>query len=325
MDRLIVQRFSLRSDDVEQVRAFGTEHFFPRKFLQPLGRSGRLAARFHLMRLGPITLCDARYGADVTLGYDCPDAYQVGVPQAGSLEAHQRDRALVSAGNRAAVSRVGEDMIIDRWPADCHQLVVKIEQGYLENQLQSRLGATVQSPLELSGDLDVGAGPGRGWAALVRLVAGEFRTATGMLEQPLITGRLIETLTVGLLLAARHPHREALARPAVAYRPPPVRRAVEAVEARPEHPFTVEGLADAAGVSVRTLQAAFRRYLGCTPMAYVRDVRLSRVHDELSDADPGLTTVTAVAQRWGFAHMGRFAAAYRARYHVAPSQTLQEP
>jgi AraC-like DNA-binding protein len=231
---------------------------------------------------------------------------------------------MVSTGNRAAVSRVAEDMVIDRWSADCHQVVVKIGQDFLDGQLESRLGVTVRGPLELSGDLDIGAGPGRGWAALVRLVAGEFRTATGMLDQPLIAGRLIETLAVGLLLAADHPYREALARPAVAYRPPPVRRAVEVVEAHPEHPFTVTGLAEAAGVSVRTLQAGFRRYLDCTPMAYVRDVRLARVHGDLCTADPGLTTVTAVAQRWGFVHLGRFAAAYRARYRTTPSQTLQE-
>ncbi|MFI7601536.1 AraC family transcriptional regulator [Actinoplanes sp. NPDC049681] len=323
MDGLTVQRFSLRSDDVEQVRAFGGEHFFPRKFLRPLNRSGRLAARFHVLRLGPLTFCDARYGAEVTLGYDSPDAYQIGVPQCGHMEARQGGRDLVSAGSRAVVSRVTEDIVIDRWSADCRQIVVKIEQEALESQLRTVLGTTVRGPLQLPPGLDIGAGPGHGWAALVRLVAGEFRTASGLLDQPLIAGRLVETLTVGLLLAVDHPDREALARPAVAYRPPAVRRAVEAVQAHPGHPFTVAGLAQVAGVSVRTLQAGFRRYLGCTPMTYVRDVRLARAHDDLCAADPGLTTVTAVAQRWGFAHMGRFAAAYQARFHGTPSDTLR--
>lgn len=57
-------------------------------------------------------------------------------------------------------------------------------------------------------------------------------------------------------------------------------------------------------------------------MAYVRAVRLARVHDELRTSEPGLTTVTTIAQRWGFFHLGRFAAAYRARYHTTPSDTL---
>jgi AraC-like DNA-binding protein len=42
-------------------------------------------------------------------------------------------------------------------------------------------------------------------------------------------------------------------------------------------------------------------------------------------ADPGRTTVTDVAHRWGFDHLGRFAASYRARYHTTPSQTLHSP
>ena len=323
MQHLPTQRFSLRSNDVEQVRAFGGEHFFPRKFLRPLGRSGRLDARFHLVRLGPLTICDARYGADVTLGYDGSGAYQVGVPLSGLLRAHQGGRPLLSAGNRAVVSRAEEDVLIDRWSTDCRQTVVKIEQAFLEDQLQGHLGSAVSGPLRLAGSLDTRAGLGRGWAEMVRLVTAEFGTATGMLDQPLAVARLIDMLTVGLLLAVDHPYRESLARPGPAYRSPPVRRAVEAIQDCPGHPFTVVELAGLAGVSVRTLQAGFQRYLGCTPMAYLREVRLARVHDELRSSDPGLTTVTAVAHRWGFVHLGRFAAAYRARYHATPSHTLQ--
>jgi AraC-like DNA-binding protein len=55
-------------------------------------------------------------------------------------------------------------------------------------------------------------------------------------------------------------------------------------------------------------------------MRYLRDVRLARVHDDLFRDEP--TTVAAVAYSWGFTHLGRFAALYRARYGVAPSQHL---
>lgn len=315
-------RVSLRSSDVEQVRAFGGKYFFRRKFLHPLRRSGRLAARFDLLRLGPMTICAGQYGADVTLGYDDPDAYQVGVPLAGRLEAHQGGRAMVGAGNVAAVSRVGEDVVLDRWSADCRQLVAKIDRDLLERQLQNLLDAPRQVPVKLAGQLDITAGVGRSWAALIRLVAGEFGNETGMLDHPLIVGHLHEALTIGLLMATDHPDREALTRPCRAYRPPPVRRAIEAIRAHPEHPFTNATLANTAGVNVRTLQAGFRRYVGSTPMAYLRGIRLARAHEDLRAADPGQVTVAQVAHRWGFVHLGRFAAAHRARYHTTPSQTL---
>ncbi|MGR7000479.1 helix-turn-helix domain-containing protein [Yinghuangia aomiensis] len=50
---------------------------------------------------------------------------------------------------------------------------------------------------------------------------------------------------------------------------------------------------------------------------------LARAHDDLRGADPAATTVTEVSLRWGFAHQGRFAAAYRRRYGVPPSTTLR--
>ena len=45
-------------------------------------------------------------------------------------------------------------------------------------------------------------------------------------------------------------------------------------------------------------------------MAYLRQVRMARAHDELLGADPQLTTAGTVARKWGFGHYGRFAAEY---------------
>ncbi|SNY59452.1 AraC-type DNA-binding protein [Paractinoplanes atraurantiacus] len=281
-------------------------------------------ARFNLLRLGALTIGDVRYGAEVTLGYEHPDAYQVGVPVAGRLEARQGGRPIVGEGCRAPLFRVGEEVVIGRWGADCRQLGVKINRVALEQQLTSLLDAPVETPILFAAGLDIAAGLGRSWAAMIRLVAAEFGNDTGLLREPLIVRQLQDSLTMGLLLAIDHPRREALTRRTAAYRPQPVRRAVDAIQASPESPFTLAELAAAAGVGVRALQAGFQRYLGCTPMAYLRHVRLARVHDELRAADPRRTTVTEIAYRWGFAHLGRFAAAYRSRYGASPRETLQQ-
>lgn len=95
------------------------------------------------------------------------------------------------------------------------------------------------------------------------------------------------------------------------------------MEADPAHPFSVQELAAVAEVSVRSLQAAFRRHTGTTPLAYLRDLRLARAHEDLRRAGPGRATVAMVAHRWGFTHLSRFAAEYRKRYGVPPSTTLR--
>lgn len=86
---------------------------------------------------------------------------------------------------------------------------------------------------------------------------------------------------------------------------------------------TLTELAQAAGVSVRTLGQAFRAHRGCTPMQALREARLHGVHAELLTAAPGSTTVRDIATGWGYAHMGLFAAAYKRRFGQGPAQTLQ--
>jgi AraC-like DNA-binding protein len=98
-----------------------------------------------------------------------------------------------------------------------------------------------------------------------------------------------------------------------------LRAAVEFVHANAHLPITTTGIAASADLSIRALQEGFRRHLDTTPNAYLRNVRLDRVHDELSRG--GGESVAQVARSWGFAHLGRFAAAYAERFGEQPHHT----
>ena len=106
-------------------------------------------------------------------------------------------------------------------------------------------------------------------------------------------------------------------------KPTTVRRALAYMEANPDLEIGVVNVARAAHVSVRALQVAFRRHLDTTPMAYLRRVRLDRVHADLAAADPGETTVTDVTARWGFHAVGRFRADDRDAYGEYPRDSLR--
>ncbi|MDA7086655.1 helix-turn-helix domain-containing protein [Pseudomonas sp. SA3-5] len=115
--------------------------------------------------------------------------------------------------------------------------------------------------------------------------------------------------------------------------PPPVERArafhicrmartfVEdslAVDAVP----TVTDICRTIGVSERALQYAFRAYVDLSPVAYLRLCRLNHVRVTLRALDPCTATVTSVAMRFGFLHLGRFAQDYRQLFDESPSVTL---
>ncbi|NUP34486.1 MAG: helix-turn-helix transcriptional regulator [Streptomycetaceae bacterium] len=102
-----------------------------------------------------------------------------------------------------------------------------------------------------------------------------------------------------------------------------VRTAIAFIEEHAHLDIALSDIAASIPVTPRAVQYAFARHADTTPLGYLRQVRLGRAHDDLRGADPAATTVTDVALRWGFAHQGRFAAAYRRRYGVAPSRTLR--
>jgi transcriptional regulator GlxA family with amidase domain len=80
--------------------------------------------------------------------------------------------------------------------------------------------------------------------------------------------------------------------------------------------------APAAGIAGRTLYKHFRLSKGVAPMAYLRNVRLRKARDDMLRGNPA-DKVTDIAKRWGFDHLGRFAAEYRRCYGEMPSETLR--
>jgi transcriptional regulator GlxA family with amidase domain len=89
-------------------------------------------------------------------------------------------------------------------------------------------------------------------------------------------------------------------------------------------PVTVAELSQRAGVSERTLRAAFHDVLGLSPKQYDITERLRAARAALSAADPDTTTVTDIAMTYGFFELGRFAGRYRDVFGEKPSRTLRQ-
>jgi AraC-like DNA-binding protein len=100
-------------------------------------------------------------------------------------------------------------------------------------------------------------------------------------------------------------------------------QAIDFIQHNAARDIGIGDVAAAVYLTPRTVQYMFRKHLGTTPTAYLRDVRLKRAHEELIVADRTTTTVAAVAVRWGFAHTGRFAVLYRNAYGKSPHETLR--
>lgn len=86
-------------------------------------------------------------------------------------------------------------------------------------------------------------------------------------------------------------------------------------------PATVE-LAGAVGVSDRWVRAAFQTMYGVSASVFFQARAMDGARRQLQAAGPGSLTVTEVAMRSGFWHLGRFSATYRRYFGELPSETL---
>lgn len=315
---------TVRTSDLDQVRSTIGSYFYANS-VEMLPPSATLQARLDIVSLGAVTVADIHLGADVRMRFGELGAYHVDVPLSGELRWHQgRQGPWVASPHAAAVFQPVGDTVLDRWYGDCRLLAVKIDRALLVSQLSRMVGAPITSALRIRPQLDTSRGAGASWARLVRLLAIDATNTEAIAGHPLVGDLLQEAVVGGLLVAADHQYRDQMDRE-LRRQPAPrtIRRVVDAIHAHPDRSWTSATLAEVAGLSQRALQQGFDRHVGASPIRYLRQIRLERVHRDLTAADPSQATVAEIAYRWGFLHLGRFAAAYRKGYGTTPSTTLR--
>jgi AraC-like DNA-binding protein len=276
-------------------------------------------------QVGPVSLWFLEYRTPVEIaapgGADC---FCVQVPLAGSVQVRCGSEE-VSAGTGLATVPAPSRPLSMRWSAGSPHLIIRIEREAVESALRAHLGTAESRPIITHLGLDLTRGAGLRWQSILDLLLAEI--ATGDDAGPLRRSReaTLGDLVISTLLFA-HPNSEwdALVAHQTPAGSPYVRRAVEYVRQELFTPLTTTAVAEAVGISVRALQAGFAREIGRSPSEYIREERLTWVHDRLLAARTDHeVTVTEVALQGGFSHLGRFAQLYRRRFGELPSETLR--
>ncbi len=297
-------------DDASRVVA---DVYFPHR-LTDLGKVDRPELELVSADLGGVTIGRMGWGADVAIECEYPGAYEVNIPLSGRLESRGRSGTVVSEPGSATVFRADTPSLITRWDAECSVLGIKFDREHLEREADRILGGPLRSRLELPDRLDL-RGSAQEWHRLVAALSEQLAGPTRVLTNPLVSAQLGGAVTTAFVLAVA-PADEMSPAP----RPGMVRRVLNALQEDPGRVWTAADMAEIAGTSVRRLQEAFSEYVGSSPSACLRDIRLDRAHADLT---AGGITVADVAFRWGFGHPGRFAAAFRKRYGVTPTEVLR--
>ena len=87
-------------------------------------------------------------------------------------------------------------------------------------------------------------------------------------------------------------------------------------------PLSLDNLVQVTGASPRALQYAFRSRFGLSPMRWLREQRLRRLHAALQHAGDA-QGVTEIAIGLGFTHLGRLGRVFEQRFGLLPSRLLR--
>jgi AraC-like DNA-binding protein len=202
-----------------------------------------------------------------------------------------------------------------RLSAGSEQFVLRIDPLALETQTGLAAG-------ELASLVPVGGVHLRGWMQQLQLVASSTELLACARSNPGVAIQL-QRLLIDLFAAGHNRHEGKLqAYVLKTVSPAFVKRAEAFIEAHCSEPLELLEIANAVGVSSRTLRDGFQHFKGVSPMQFVRQLRLKRARDALREA-PSDMRVAQIALDCGFTHLGRFAVAYKEVFGESPSDTLR--
>lgn len=198
---------------------------------------------------------------------------------------------------------------------DTEQFVLRIDPAALE--MQTGLAVSGLASLVPVGGIHL-----RSWMQQLQLVASSAEMLECARSNPAIAMQL-ERLLIDLFAAGHAAHAsESIGHVTKTVSPAFVKHAEAFIEAHCSEPLELLEIANAAGVSARTLRDGFQHFKGVSPMQFVRQLRLERARNALLEA-PSDVRVAEIALDCGFTHLGRFAMAYKEIFGESPSDTLR--
>lgn len=192
-------------------------------------------------------------------------------------------------------------------------VAIEFDENSLQRAACERLGHELDLPRGGASNVMV---PRGGRETLERLVEISLRAPAGGTMVDSILGTIAELLShaqIGRLdvLARRWRYREVL-----------LLKAEQFLRYNLGTPFDCKALANAVGVSERSLQKHFFEAYGISPSHWARCLALHHARKRLLQTDSKRFTVEGIAAELGFRHMGRFAGHYEALFGEYPSSTL---
>ncbi|EJT05812.1 helix-turn-helix transcriptional regulator [Rhizobium sp. CCGE 510] len=191
-------------------------------------------------------------------------------------------------------------------------IIAQAVAGFVDISPAGRLG--------LASIIDLSNADGRLIGSLAQTIVSGMRHNGPLLRSPIAMSNLSHALADLVVQSVPHRLSHLIGRKPFFIAPWHVRDAINFMHVNMARPITISMVAEAVGISTRSLETGFRSFRETTPSAFLRTIRLRAAREDLLDAS-NPESVKDICLKWGFFHLGRFSAAYRDAYGEKPSDT----
>jgi AraC-like DNA-binding protein len=272
--------------------------------------------------LGNFSVNTLSYGKEVTIDArnNPVDSYLVTFTLRGSSEVKQMKNSFTTHPGTVCVLNPSLPLK-DHMSKDFKMLIVQIDGNSLREQLSEELGISINQTLEFQPVSSSLTGKATSFARMVKMVCEDLADEHSELQYHQVNRQIERALVSLLLMEIPHTYSDRLKQEIKQPAPYIIRRTEDYIHTHLYERIVLDDLSAVSGVSGRTLQLAFKKYRGVTPMEYVRNYRLDYVRQQLTNRILD-KSITQIALDSGFTHLSKFAYYYRERFGELPSETF---
>jgi AraC-like DNA-binding protein/plasmid maintenance system antidote protein VapI len=312
-------RRDFRSSDPGEVIDFAGRTLAPHRM--DVLRRGKMAAEFRCFEMAPAKIVDLHYGAEVWIeGVELQAHYFVHASVAGSSTIWSGVKSHVMHPGNILVSSPGQPMRIHISPESRH-VTVRLSRDSLEDHLTTNMKLRLNQALHFNPQQD-DQSLAQAWRNFLAHLMQQASDFPEVLTNPRLQRHYATIMAEMLLSRCEHSYSDQVRLVGNDITPWHVRRARDIIHDQLVEPISVTDLATEVGVSVRSLQSGFRKFLGLKPVEYIRRCRLEKLHESLIHCDDD-NNVTKIMLDCGIMNFGRYAQYYRQQYGCRPSDTMR--
>lgn len=312
----------LTTSDLDELRQVVNNNYHPVHC--DVGKQSNFCIDYNHAFLKGLSLSYHTINADVFIhSGPTEDSYllQFGMIEGNSEISYGKSSVVVKPNHGGSIISTTQNCRF-RYEKNQQQLIVRIEKNRLEDILQSIIGRPVKEPIEFEHKMRRDNPAVESLRRQLFYIINALSDEDSLFSLPHISAHALDTFLISLLYAQPHNYSALFSSPVSAAEPTYISRVEEYVREHIEETLCVSELADRFDISLRALQAGFKKYREYSLSYFIKQMRLQYAH-QLIQQDP-YRTIEQIAIASGFNHWGQFSADYKKKFGERPVDTRRK-